>query len=368
MVAETRTRTRRRMDLTPEHNGELGDTVQKYKELYGDTVIRIASTRPPSKHLPTGIFSLDMSLCGGIPEGYVTLLYGRESSGKTTLGLRLMAQAQRKHPDKVAVMLDVEGTYDPTWGRVHGINNDTMLLVQPNGGEQALDIADSVTRAAETSIVVMDSLAALVPVKELEKSIEDPLVGTAGKMIASFSRKIQNALNEERKRDHQPTVLLINQWRQKIGVFRGDTRVLPGGSSQHYLAAVKLEILNKEVLGKDDMDFEVVGHNEHSFKIKKNKVVNSMRSGEFQMIVNPSHPLGPGFIDDGRTVATWAKRMGVITGGGGAFQIDGVEGTFRKLDDIVEHFYQDMEWYFGFQRRLITLHRVTKGLSADGWY
>ncbi len=359
-----RARTRNTSVASP---GELGSVMTQYQERYGANVMSMAGHARHFTHLPTGIFTLDMALLGGIPEGLTTLVYGHESSGKTTLCQRVIAQAQRKYPDKRPVLIDVEGTYDPVWGGVHGIDNDNMVLAQPQSGEQALDIADSVLRAEETSVVVVDSLAALVPVKELEDSLADAHVGLAGKLIAAFTRKVQHALIDERSRGHTPTLILVNQWRTKIGVFRGDPRVLPGGRAQHFLASVKLEIMNKEHLGKDDREFEVVDHNDHSFKIAKNKTGNSMRSGEFMMVRNPDHPLGAGFIDDARVVATWAKKMGVITGGGSSWRIDGVEERFRTLDSIAEHFYSDLEWYHTFQRRLVSMHREAMGLRPDGW-
>lgn len=362
----TRTRTRAR-PTGP--TGELAKVMGEVHQNYGEHVMHVASQKPPFKHTPTGIFTLDMALFGGIPESLVTLVYGRESSGKTTLASRAIAGSQAKYPDKAAVFLDIEGTYDPTWGARHGVDNDRMYLVQPSTGEQALDIADEVLRARETSIVVVDSLAALLPYKEREDSTEDAQVGLQARLIGKFCRKVQNALLDERGRQHLPTVVLLNQWRTKIGVFKGDPRVLPGGVAQHYVASTKIEMVNKEHLGRDERDMETVDHNDHAFKVKKNKCGTGIRSGEFTMVRNPSHPLGQGFIDDARTVATWAKKMGFITGGGGSFRIHGLEGeTFRTLQDICDRFYSDLDFYEQFKRVLVTEQRRACGLVPEGWY
>ena len=358
------TRIRRRAAAPSELDGVMA---QVHTE-YGTHVMHEASRKPGFRHTPTGIFTLDMALFGGVPESLVTLIYGRESGGKTTLAQRIIGASQAKYPDKKAVMIDIEGTYDPTWGAVHGVDNDRMFLVQPQTGEQALDIADAVLRAEDTSVIVVDSLAALLPFKEMETSTEDERPGIQARLIGKFCRKIQNALLDERKRDHRPTVVLINQWRMKIGVFRGDPRVLPGGHAQHYVASVKVEITNKETLGRDDRDIETVDFNTHGFKIAKNKTGVGIRSGEFTMIRNPSHPLGAGFIDDARTVATWAKKMGMITGSGGNFHINDMDGKFRTLDEICQHFYSNLDQYVQFQRRLVTMQREACGLIPDGWY
>lgn len=364
IVARERTRSRPATGVT----GELAKVVGDVTEAYGGHVMHMASQKPAFKHTPTGIFTLDMALFGGVPEGLCTLLYGRESSGKTTLATRCVANSQRKYPNKRPVFIDIEGTFDPVWAARHGVDNERLVLVQPSTGEMALDIADGVLRAEETSIVVVDSLAALTPFKELERSLEDELVGRQALLIGRFVRKVQNAFLDERKRNHWPTVIMLNQWRTNIGMFKGDPRVLPGGKAQHYVASVKVEVTNKEHMGRDDRDMETVDHNVHGFKVAKCKIGTGIRTGEFNMIRDPSNPLGQGFVDDARTVATWAKKMGLITGSGGAFRVDGVDETFRTLDAICAHFYSDLDFYDQFKHRLITEQRRACGLVAENWY
>ncbi len=347
--------------------GELAKVVDDVHKNYGKHVMHLASQKPPFQHIPTGIFVLDMGLLGGVPEGLATLIYGRESSGKTTLATRCIGQAQRKYPNKRAVFIDVEGTYDLNWGQIHGVDNDRLYLVQPQSGEQALDITVAVIDAEETSIVVVDSLAGLIPVKERDASIQDQFMGIQASLIAKFCRKVQNSMLEERKRGHLPAIILLNQWRMKIGGF-GDPRVLPGGLAQHYVASVKIEILNREHLGEKEQGTALVSHNEHSFKVIKNKVGNGIRLGEFTMIRDPENPLGQGFIDDARTVMTWARKTGGIAGSGGGFRIDGVDNSFRTIEDMCTYAYANPEFYIMFKRRLITEQRIACGLLSDGWY
>ena len=345
------------------------DAIQEEVEKkFGQGIMQRADQAPLWKHIPTGILALDMALHGGIPRSQVTLLYGRESSGKTTLALKAIGNAQRMFPEQRAVHIDLEGSYDANWGAMQGIDNSKLTLVRPETGEQALDIADGIIRTPGVSIVVVDSLAALIPYREMEKSTEDSVVGMHGKLIASFCRRALSGLVTMRPKGHIPAVILLNQWRSKIGVMVGDPRILPGGQAQHYTAFTKIEMKNKEHLGKDAYDKETVDYNEHTFKIDKNKEGVAMRTGTFDMIRNPNNPLGMGFIDDGRTAATWGYKMGLITGGGGKYAIDGVpDQTFRTYEDIVQFFYTNWEFYCAFQHRIISAYRASNKLPAEGW-
>lgn len=355
-------RSRQKPDATPPTEdplakGELGALMAQAQKVHGANVIRSAELKPRYRHIPTGIFSLDMALHGGFPEGAISLVYGRASGGKTTTCMRAVANAQKKYPDMAAVFVDIEGTYQPEWGEKHGIDNSRLLLIQPTSGEQALDLAAASVSAQEVSIILTDSLAALTPGKELEKSMEDLTVGEQGKLIARFCRVSNSRMNEEKKRGHRPTMIWINQWRQKIGVMFGDPRVLPGGEAQHYFASTKVEIKNKEVMGKDTEGRQIPDHNMHSFKIDKNKVGTGIREGEFKMIRNPDSPLGMGFMDEAQTVINWARKTGVVTGAGSSWRVEGVEQKFGRLQEIADYFYADMEFYGHFQHRLICDYR-----------
>lgn len=355
------------VETTEAPQSELANVIYQISKVHGTHVMRRASERAQFQHIPTGIFTLDMATFGGVPQSLITSVYGWESSGKTTVATRCIGSAQRKYPDKTAVFLDIEGTFDPTWAQRHGVDIDQLVLSQPDCGEDALDIAVEVIRASDTSIIVVDSLAMLIPVKEQESSTEDALPGIQARMIGKFCRKIVSAMIAERKRQHYPAIILLNQWRKKIGVFRGDDRVLPGGFAQNFAASVKCEISNREKLGKDDREQEVVDHNEHAFKIHKNKIGNGPRTGEFQMIRNPDHPLGAGFIDDAKTALTYAKKIGLVTGAGASWRIDGVDYRFGKIAEMVSYLYAQPEFYSQFKTRLISQHRANMGLVTTGW-
>jgi recombination protein RecA len=208
----------------------------------------------------------------------------------------------------------------------------------------------------------------------MEKAAEDAVVALQARLIGRFVRTVSQSLIDERVRGHFPAVLLINQFREKIAMM-GDSRTLPGGNALKFFVSVRWEVKNKEVMGKDRYESEVVDFNDHSWRITKNKVGNGLRNGEFTMIRNPDNPLGVGFIDDGKHVLTYARKFGHLTGGGSAWYLDGVNdltGTkpmrFGKLQEVLDHFYSDLDYYEAMKHRLICQQRANNGLQPDGWY
>ena len=346
----------------------VADAIAKVRESFGDETVRVGTELRTWFHCPTGIFAMDMALLGGIARSQMTLIYGREASGKSTLAQRICGRMQRLLPDQFAIYVDVEGTYDPIWSSAHGVDQERMILVQPHTGEQALDAALEFLSKNDCAVVVVDSLAALTPYKEAEASTEDNFPGLQARLIGKATRQLCSKIQEERKQGHFPTLLLLNQWRMKIGVFRGDPRVLPGGQSQHYAAFTKIEMLNKETMGKDEHNIDTVDFNEHTFKIIKSKAGTALRSGEFTMIRNPANPMGQGFIDDGRTVATWAKKLDMVSGGGTRWQIAGHDDlAFKNLQGIVDWFYANPVEFEAFKVSVISKYRETCGLPGHGW-
>jgi recombination protein RecA len=344
----------------------LAKTIAKVGKAYGPAIIRPASEKALFKHIPTNILTLDMALLGGIPEGLITCLVGWQSSGKSTTAMRCIGQAQKKYPDKVCVLIDTEGTYDPSWGAVHGINNERLLLVQPPTGEVALDIAMAVISDPGTSLLVLDSLAQLTPTKETAGAMEDQHMALQARLINRFLRQAVNALLQLPD-GNKPSIICVQQWRTKM-TMHGDPRTMPGGVGQLFAIATWIDIKNKENTdGKDDAGNNVVDYNEHSFTIKKNKVGNSLRNGEFLMVRNPDHPYGAGFIDDASTAVTYGRRFNLVTGGGSSWRIDGIDEKFSSLKDTAEYFYSDLEFFDQFKLRLVTEQRRKMGLITEGW-
>ena len=202
-------------EQTPE---EMSKVLAEIRKRYGEhAAVKGSEIKQPFR-IPTGIFTFDYSTLGGIPHNRVSMFSGPKHSGKTTAAERCIVGAQRTMPDQQCVFLDVEGTRDATWGGKIGVDNDALLVVHPDTGEQAVDILDALVRTRETSLLVVDSIAALLPHKEAEKSAEDDSIpGLQSKLITSMLRKISAGMIAERKRGHYVSVLVINQQRSKLG-------------------------------------------------------------------------------------------------------------------------------------------------------
>lgn len=371
--AQTRVRVRVPTPVEPVvESADFDSIIGQVNARMGANVMRKATAVPGMAHIDTGIFMLDMALLGGIPEGHSTMLYGYESSGKTTLAIRIAAALQRKYPDKRVVYFDCEHTYNNIWAAIHGVDNSRMYIVQPSSGEELVDVVDAVLQTKDCAAIVIDSLPTIIPMKESESSAEDAMVALRARLVGRMCSKILAAQTKMRTAENgfAPTKILINQWRTKIGVVKGDPRVLPCGAQPKFLCTTMLELKNKEELVRNSKGIEIVKQNNHTFVVKKSRVGNSVRQAEFTMVRDPENPLGEGTIDDFETVTTYAKKFGLVTGGGSSWRIDGIDKKFGKLEQIEDFFIADEEEFLIMKRRLIMAQRLEMGLLAmppDGY-
>jgi len=274
--------------------------MEQIEKQYGKgSIMRMGEAAPKmaTDVIPTGIMSVDLALgVGGLPKGRIIEIYGPEASGKTTLVLSLIAQAQKN--GGTAAFIDAEHALDPQWAEKLGVNLNNLLISQPDTGEQALEIAETLIRSGGIDIVVIDSVAALVPRAEIEGEMGDSMMGLQARLMSQALRKLTGVISKSKT-----ICVFTNQLRQKIGVMFGNPETTTGGLALKFYASVRMDIRKIEQIKEGDV---VIG-SRHRVKVVKNKVAPPFRVAEFNIYAATGPSYEDGLIDVGIELGVIAK-------------------------------------------------------------
>ena len=293
--------------------------------------------------IPTGSLTLDMALgVGGLPRGRVIEIYGPESSGKTTVALHVVAEAQKMGGE--AAFIDAEHALDPVYAKKLGVDIDNLIVAQPDTGEQALDIAEALVRSGALDVIVVDSVAALVPKAEIDGEMGDSHVGLLARLMSQALRKLTAVISKS-----GTVVIFINQLREKVGVMYGNPETTPGGRALKFFSSVRLDVRRGEVIKNGT---ELIG-NKTKDKVVKNKVAPPFKTAEFDILY------GEGISKEGN-ILDFAVENNIIKKSGAWFSYNG-EKIGQGRDNVRKYMVENKEFTAEIDRQVRELLKNNSG-------
>ena len=316
-----------------EKNTALQMAMQQIEKQYGTgSIMKLGqNTHNKIAVIPTGSLSLDIALgVGGVPRSRIVEIYGPEASGKTTLCLHIIAEAQKK--GGTAAFIDAEHAIDPARAEAIGVNLDELLMSQPDSGEQALEIAETLIRSGSLDVIVIDSVAALVPKAEIEGEMGDSIIGLQARLMSQAMRKLAGAINKSKT-----VVIFTNQIRMKIGVMFGNPETTTGGQALKFYSSVRIDM--RKIGNIQDGD-QIIG-SRHRAKVVKNKVAPPFRKAEFDVMNDTG-------ISKSGDIADIAVEMEIIEKAGSFYKLNGevlAQGreSLKQLLEEKESFMKKIE-------------------------
>ncbi|MEM7794036.1 MAG: recombinase RecA [Cyanobacteria bacterium P01_C01_bin.118] len=311
------------------------------------TIMRLGDAqRMKVETIPTGAMTLDLALGGGLPKGRIIEIYGPESSGKTTLALHAIAEAQKE--GGVAAFVDAEHALDPVYAGALGVNIDDLLVSQPDTGEAALEIVDQLVRSSAIDLVVIDSVAALVPRAEIEGEMGDSHVGLQARLMSQALRKITGNIGKS-----GCTVIFLNQLRLKIGVTYGNPETTTGGNALKFYASVRLDIRRIQTLKKGNDQFGIRA----KVKVAKNKIAPPFKIAEFDII------FGEGISTLG-CIVDLAEENNILTRKGAWYSYKG-DNISQGRDNAIRYLVDNPEVTVDIEQQLRQMLEISGGAAAE---
>lgn len=321
------------------------------KDKGGHAIVK-AVNHPRVSRLPSGVWEWDFYTGGGWPKNRMSIVYGPESSWKTNIVLQSIATTQRlKVKRNKCAFVNLEQTFDPIWAAKLGVNVDDLLIINPLYGEECVDMVDALVRADDLALLAVDSVAALVPNKEIAQSVEKADVGTASLLVKRMVNKMMYAFAENAKEGRDPAVILINQTRFKIGVMFGDPETMPGGEAQKFLSSMRVRVYGKNVVDKN-LNPVMPAFKEISAVVKKAKVPVMATSFIFKPCTYAHDGLNIGDTDSWNMVSDHLKDLGLLQKVGKGWLVPGGL-IFDKLAEVRDLYHSDTEFKLLCQKLVI---------------
>ncbi len=327
--------------------------LKEQEKKHGEGLVTLGVSFYNADRIPTGIFPLDVATGGGFPKGRISVIYGPESSLKTTVALKAIATYQHMEPEKYAVFVDQENALDPDWATKMGVNVDNLGYSVPEFAEQCVDLVEQLIYAKDVGLIVLDSIAALTSAMELDQSAESHPVGRSGINAGKLYRRATTAMGKVRREGRFPTLVCINQTRFKIGVTHGDPETQPGGQAFKFASALTLRVYGKD-LNEKKAHPALPWAKQVSGVIKKYKVPVIQRNFSFVMpnMTLPNYGVAAGVVDSSKTIMKYLKALGHMEKVKEGYRI--FEDTYKTQKDFTATLKGDEDFRLEVQQLIIS--------------